>query len=91
MEEWKSKSIETLKEIKNKRTHCQCSATKVAEKIYFERVIEYMAWASDMSADDLLDYFEKQKNQMPDTSNGRCARTVYSYAIVVVKKYAGKD
>ncbi len=36
----KEKTIEKLKEIQHKRTHCQCSREKIIEKIAFDYAIK---------------------------------------------------
>lgn len=50
----KEKTIEKLKEIQDKRTHCQCSREKVIEKIAFDYAIEVVRKMPNESEERLV-------------------------------------
>lgn len=83
----KEEIIEKLTEIRNKR-NCNCSASKVAERAYFDRVISEL---KSLSEDDhVLPYLEKAQNAVPIRNDETRIRfNVYGYAINVAKRVYG--
>lgn len=83
----KDEIIEKLTEIRNKR-NCNCSASKVTERAYFDRVISEL---KSLSEDELiLPYLEKAQNAVPIRNEETRTRfNVYGYAINVAKRVYG--
>ena len=83
----KEEIIEKLTEIRNKR-NCNCSASKVAERAYFDRVISELKSLSE--DDQVLPYLEKAQNAVPIRNDETRIRfNVYGYAINVAKRVYG--
>lgn len=83
----KEEIIEKLTEIRNKR-NCNCSASKVAERAYFDRVISEIKSLSE--DDQVLSYLEKAQNAVPIRNDETRIRfNVYGYAINVAKRVYG--
>lgn len=79
--------IRILREIQYKRTHCECSRTKVVEKNAFDRVISQIESFSVYNTAEIIDSLEKSMNSLPNYGDSRILKTAYSYGITVVKKY----
>ena len=83
----KDEIIEKLTEIRNKR-NCNCSASKVAERAYFDRVISEIKTLSD--DDQVLPYLERAQKIVPIRNDETRIRfNVYGYAINVAKRVYG--
>lgn len=83
--------LRIIKEIKDKRTHCQCSRSKIVEKIYFERLEKTLsALPSDLGKDSLIGYLSAEKNSVRVVNEDtRIRAQVYDYAIAVVNRVYG--
>lgn len=81
----KDEIIRILGDLKDKRTHCQCSRDKIVEKTYFEQVIRIIkALPSDS---DIAEYMENEQKAVPVRNNDlRIRYTVYGYAVAVARK-----
>lgn len=83
--------IEKLIEIKNKRTHCQCSRAKLVEKAYFERLeTSLRALPKDSDKQTVLDYLIAEKSAVAITNDDlRIRAQTFDYAIALVKRIYG--
>lgn len=83
----KDEIIAKLTEIRDKRTHCQCSRAKVVEKAYFDRVIKEISALPENS--DPITFLQSEQGSVPIKNEDlRIRYNAYAYAIMVCKKYA---
>lgn len=81
----KDEIIRVLNELKDKRTHCQCSRDKVVEKSYFEQVIRMIKALPETT--DIEEYLKNEQMAVyPRNSDLRIRYTVYGYAVVIARK-----
>lgn len=81
----KSEIIRVLNELKEKRTHCQCSRDKIVERNYFDQAIRMINALPETI--DISEYMENEQNSVPIRNNDlRIRYTVYGYAAAIAKK-----
>lgn len=86
----KDEIIRVLNELKEKRTHCQCSRDKVVEKTYFEQVIKMISALPESV--DIPEYIQKEQDAVPVRNNDlRIRYTVYGYAVAIAKKVRNEE
>ena len=78
---------EKLAEIREKRTHCQCSRAKIIEKEWFNRVIKKIdTLPEEFELDFVTGYLKAEQEQIPPKNDDwRIGINVYGYAIEVCK------
>lgn len=79
--------INKLIELKDKRTHCQCSRAKVVERIAFERIIKMLENVSEWDAEEVVRMLTDKAEKLPDSSDSQIFRIAYNYAVKIVKAY----
>ena len=79
--------IRILREIQKKRSKCQCSRTKVVEKLAFDRVINKIESLSEWNAAEAIEMLEKAMSELPNYGDSKIMKTAYNYGITVIKKY----
>ena len=79
--------IRILREIQKKRSKCQCSRTKVVEKLAFDRVINKIESLSEWNAAEAIEMLEKSMSALPNYGDSKIMKTAYNYGITVIKKY----
>lgn len=85
----KDEIIRILNELKEKRTHCQCSRDKVVEKSYFEQVVRIIKALPSES--DIIGYLENEQNAVQIKNNDlRIRFVVYGYAVAIAKRVYGE-
>lgn len=83
----KQEIINKIKEIKEKRTHCQCSRAKVVERIAFEEIIVRLESVSEWNADDVVRMLKEQAEIKRHPSDSQIFKTAYNYAVKIVEHY----
>ena len=83
--------LRILREIKEKRTHCQCSRAKIVEKIYFERLEKALsALPPDSDKESILNYLSAEKGSVRITNDDlRIRAQTFDYAMAVVNRVFG--
>jgi len=83
----KQEIIAKITEIRDKRTHCQCSRAKVVEKAYFDRIIKEISALPEDS--DPIPFLQHEQTALQINNDDlRIRYNAYGYAIMVCKKYA---
>ena len=85
--EYMEEVIRILREIQKKRSKCQCSRTKVVEKLAFDRVINKIESLSEWNAAEAIEMLEKSMSALPNYGDSKIMKTAYNYGITVIKKY----
>lgn len=81
----KDEIIRVLNELKEKRTHCQCSRDKIVEKVYFEQVARMIKALPEDT--DIENYLLSEQNAVSIRNNDlRIRYTVFGYAIAITRK-----
>ena len=77
-----------LTEIRDKRTHCQCSRAKVVEKIYFDRVIEEIShFGMVFDRKTAMNTLSEQADAIIERNEDfRIQKIVWKYAIEVIRR-----
>lgn len=80
-----------MAEIRDKRTHCQCSKAKIVEKAWFDIVIKKIdSLPEEFTLDFIVGYLTAEQAQIePRNDELRCAYNVHGYAIEVAKRVDG--
>lgn len=86
----KNDVIKMLIEIKDKRTHCQCSRAKVVERIAFEEIISNLDAVSEWNKEDVVRMLKENAEKERNPSDSQIFKTAYNYAIKIVETYARK-
>lgn len=86
----KNDVIKMLIEIKDKRTHCQCSRAKVVERIAFEEIISNLEAVSEWSKEDVVRMLKENAEKERNPSDSQIFKTAYNYAIKIVETYDRK-
>lgn len=83
--------IKKLVEIREKRTHCQCSRAKVVEKNCFDQVIKKIeCFPEEFTLDFAESYLTAERDSIPIRNDDlRIAYNVHGYAIEVCKRVEG--
>lgn len=73
-----------LREIQEKRTHCQCSRDKIVEKLSFDRVISLVSDCKD--GHDVIDRCQAVSDSIMARNNDTLIlKKAYLYAVAVAK------
>lgn len=86
----KNDVIKMLIEIKDKRTHCQCSRAKVVERIAFEEIISNLEAVSEWNNEDVVRMLKLNAEKERHPSDSQIFKTAYNYAIKIVETYDRK-
>lgn len=86
----KNDVIKMLIEIKDKRTHCQCSRAKVVERIAFEEIISNLEAVSEWNKEDVVRMLKENAEKERHPSDSQIFKTAYNYVIKIVETYARK-
>lgn len=86
----KNDVIKMLIEIKDKRTHCQCSRAKVVERIAFEEIISNLEAVSEWNKEDVVRMLKLNAEKERHPSDSQIFKTAYNYAIKIVETYDRK-
>lgn len=86
----KNDVIKMLIEIKDKRTHCQCSRAKVVERIAFEEIISNLEAVSEWNKDEVVRMLTANAEKERNPSDSQIFKTAYNYAIKIVETYDRK-
>ena len=86
----KNDVIKMLIEIKDKRTHCQCSRAKVVERIAFEEIISNLDAVSEWNKEDVVRMLKENAEKERNPSDSQIFKTAYNYAIKIVETYDRK-
>lgn len=86
----KNDVIKMLIEIKDKRTHCQCSRAKVVERIAFEEIISNLEAVSEWDKEDVVRMLKLNAEKERNPSDSQIFKTAYNYAIKIVETYDRK-
>lgn len=86
----KNDVIKMLIEIKDKRTHCQCSRAKVVERIAFDEIISNLEAVSEWNKEDVVRMLKVNAEKERHPSDSQIFKTAYNYAIKIVETYDRK-
>ncbi len=86
----KNDVIKMLIEIKDKRTHCQCSRSKVVERIAFDEIISNLEAVSEWNKEDVVRMLKENAEKERNPSDSQIFKTAYNYAIKIVETYDRK-
>lgn len=86
----KNDVIKMLIEIKDKRTHCQCSRTKVVERIAFDEIISNLESVSEWNTEEVVRMLMANAEKERHPSDSQIFKTAYNYAIKIVETYDRK-
>lgn len=86
----KNDVIKMLIEIKDKRTHCQCSRTKVVERIAFDEIISNLESVSEWNTEEVVRMLKENAEKERNPSDSQIFKTAYNYAIKIVETYDRK-
>lgn len=76
--------VSKLKEIQDKRTHCQCSRDKVVEKMAFDRVIRLVSECE--TAAEVIEKCQSVSDSIqPRTGDALILKKAYLYAVAVAR------
>ena len=74
--------VRKLREIQDKRTHCQCSRDKIVEKLAFDRVISLVSECTD--AQDVITRCQAVSDSIVARNNDALIlKKAYLYAVAV--------
>lgn len=86
----KNDVIKKLIEIKDKRTHCQCSRSKVVERIAFDEIISNLEAVSEWNKEDVVRMLKVNAEKERHPSDSQIFKTAYNYAVKIVETYDRK-
>lgn len=86
----KKEVIETLNKIKENRTHCQCSRTKVVERIAFDEIISNLEAVSEWNKDEVVRMLTANAEKERHPSDSQIFKIAYNYAVKIVETYDRK-